>query len=101
MDLDVEHCAESVDDVWADSAESFGEGVGAEDHDGAGFGLAKGIADTAGVGADEIYLELRDLFCRDADGSEFAEAGVDAVGGGSGGDEFFDDGTGGVHALDG
>ena len=101
MDFGVEHFAESVDDLGADAAESFGESVGAEKHHGAGFGFAEGIANAAGVRADEIYLELRDLFSGDADGSEFAEAGVDAVGGGAGGDEFFDDGAGGVHAFDG
>ena len=85
----------------ADAAESFGQRVGAEKHHGAGFGFAEGFADAAGMRADEIYLELRDLFGGDADGGEFAEAGVDAVGGGAGGDESFDDGAGGVHAFDG
>ena len=83
MDFGVEHFAEGVHDVRADAAEAFGEGVGAEEHHGAGFGFVEGFADAAAVGADEIDLELLDLFGGNAYGSEFAEAGVDAVSGGA------------------
>ena len=87
MNFGVEHRAKRFDGCGADAAESFGERVGAEKHHRAGFGFAERIADAAGVRAHEIDLELADLFGGDADGGEFAEAGVDAVGGGAGGDE--------------
>ena len=45
--------------------------------------------------AHQIDLQLTDLFGGDADGGEFAEAGVDAVGGFAGGDQAIDDRAGG------
>ncbi len=50
--------------------------------------------------ADEVELELMDLFGGNADGGEFAEAGVDAVGGLACGEEIVNDSAGGFHAGD-
>ena len=101
MNFGVEHGAEGFDGFGADAAEAFGERVGAEKHHRAGFGFAERRADAAGVRANEIDLELADLFGGDADGGEFAEAGVDAVGGFAAPDDALDDGARGFHALDG
>ncbi len=100
MNFSVEHFAKSVDYVRANTAEAFGERIGAEKHHGAGFAFAERFANTAGVRSDEIYLQLCDLFRGDAHGSEFAEAGIDAVGGCAGGYEFVHHGARSVHALD-
>ena len=67
----------------------------------AGFSFAERSAYAASVRANQIYLQLANLFGGDANGGEFAEAGVDAVGGFSGGDEMVDDGARGLHARDG
>ncbi len=101
MNFGVQHRAEDFDGFGSDAAEAFGERVGAEEHHRARFGFAERSADSAGVRADEIHLELSDLFGGDADGSELAEAGVDAVGGFAAGDDALDDGARGFHALDG
>ena len=101
MNFGVQHRAKDFDGFGADAAESFGERVGAEKHHRAGFGFAERRADSASVGAHEIDLELADLFGGDADGSELAEAGVDAVRGFAAGGDAIDDGAGGFHALDG
>ena len=101
MNFGVEHFAERVDNLRADAAEAFGERVGAEQHHGASFGSLSGVADSTSVRANEIDLELADLFGGDADGSEFAEAGVDAVGGGAAATSLFDNGAGSFHAFDG
>src|SRR5207249_4096380 len=77
MDAGVEHFAERVDDFRANAAEAFGEGVGSKKHHRAGFGFAEGRADTAGVRADQIDLQLADLLGGNTNGSEFAEAGID------------------------
>ena len=97
----VEHFAKSVDYVRANAAEAFGESVGAEEHHGAGFAFVERFANAAGMGAHEIYLQLCNLLRGDAHGSEFAEAGVDAVGGRAGGYEFVHHRARGFHALDG
>ena len=89
------------DGFGSDAAESFGERVGAEQHHRARFGFAERLADAASVRANEIDLQLANLLGGDADGSEFAEAGVDAVGGLAAGDDAIDDGARGFHALDG
>ena len=101
MDTGVEHRAKRFNDDGAHAAEAFGEGVGAEEHHGASFRDGERSADSTGVGADKIDLQLADLFGRDAHGGEFAEAGVDAVGGFVGGDQAVNDGAGGPHAGDG
>ena len=101
MNFGVEHRAERFDGFGADAAESFGERVGAEKHHRAGFGFAERSADATGVRANEIDLELANLLGGDADGSEFAESGVDAVGGFAAGDYAIDDGARGFHAFDG
>ena len=101
VNFGVEHFAKSVDYVRANAAEAFGESVGAEQHHGAGFAFAERFANAAGMGAHEIYLQLCNLFRGDAHGSEFAEAGVDAVGGRAGGYEFVHHRARGFHALDG
>ncbi len=100
MNFRVEHLAQGVNDARADAAEAFCQSVGAKKHHGAGFRFAEGLADSAGVRAHQIDLQLRDLFGGNSDGRELAEAGVDAVGGFAGGYQPIDDGAGSVHALD-
>src|SRR5580698_5575920 len=101
MNFGVEHRAKNFDGFGADATEPFGERIRAKKHHGARFGFAERSADSTGVRADEIDLQLANLLGGDADGSEFAEAGVDAVGGFAAGDDTLDDGARGFHALDG
>src|SRR5215470_2694563 len=101
MNGGVEHGAESFDSAGADAAETFGERVGAKEHDRASFGDGEWLANSASVGADEIDLQLADLFRRDADAGEFAKPSVDAVSGLSRGDQFVHDGARGLHSLGG
>ena len=49
--------------------------------------------------AHQIYLELTNLFCGDADAGKFAKAGVDAVGGLTRSYQAIDDAAGCVHAF--
>src|SRR5262245_28383456 len=56
MNGSVQHGAESLDSAGTNSAKAFGESIGAQQHHGARFGSAEGVADAAGVRADEINL---------------------------------------------
>jgi hypothetical protein len=100
MDAVIEKGEEGFEELGADAAASFGEDVGAEEEHGADFVLGEGIAESAGVAADEIALEDLDLPGLDADVGELAESGVDAVGGFAAGEEGIDDRAGGTDARD-
>src|SRR5579863_9071796 len=96
----VEHRAQDFDSFGADAAESFGERVGAEKNHRARFGFAQRRADAAGVRTNEIDLQLANLFGGNANGGEFAEAGVDTIGGFAAGDDAVDDRARSFHAFD-
>jgi len=91
VDSAIQHFAKSFYDEWANSRETFGKSVGAEKHHDARFGFGKRSADSAAVAANEIELELTDLFLRDANFGEFAESSVDAVCGFVGEDDAVND----------
>jgi hypothetical protein len=92
----VEEGNEGLNQLRADAAEAFGENIGAEEEHGADGILGEGVADAAGVAADEITLEGLDLGGVNAKVGKLAEAGVDAVGGVSAGEEIVDESAGGL-----
>ena len=79
MDLGIEQANKQLGELDAATAETLGEHVGAEQQHGARFGLAERLAHAAGMAADEVGLELGEMVAGDADVSQLAEAGVDAV----------------------
>ena len=79
MNSGVEHRAKCFYRAWPHAAESFCKGICTKKHDGASFGFAERVANATGMGANQIYLELANLFRGDADAGKFAETCVDAV----------------------
>lgn len=86
----VQHRTQCFHDDGAGAAKAFGQCVGTEKNHGASFRLAEGRAYSTGVRANQVDLELADLFGGNADRSQFAKAGVDAVGSFAGRDELLD-----------
>jgi hypothetical protein len=76
----VEHLTKGVDDQGSDAAKSLGERVGTEQHHGARFEFAEGLADTDRVGAHEIHLKFTDVIAGDANVRELADAGSNGIG---------------------
>ncbi len=101
MQACVEHPAKSLDNRWPDAAEALCQCIAAQQQHAARFRFTERRADTAGVRADKIYLQLADLLAGDANAGEFSEASVDAVSGLARRDEFVHHGARGVHAFDG
>jgi hypothetical protein len=95
-DAVVQHFAERIDDEGADAGAAFGEGVGAKEHHGAGFGDGERVADADGVGANEVDLQFADLIADDANVAELADSGGDGVGEFVVSDDVVDDGAGEV-----
>src|SRR5690242_3615919 len=100
MNASVEHGAQRFDHGGTDAAQTFGEGIGAQQDHSAGFGFAEQRADSSSMRADEIHLELADLLGRDADRGKLAESGSNPVGRFAGGDDAIDDGTRSLHTGD-
>ncbi len=99
MDLGIEQANEQLGELDARTAESLGEHVGAKHQHGARFGLAERLAHAAGMAADQIGLELGEMVAGDADVSQLAKAGVDAVDGLPRGNDALDEGAARGHAL--
>ena len=79
MDAAVEHLQQGFHGGQADAGEALGQGVGPQQHDGPGHVLLKGIAHAAGVGDDQVVLELVQLGLGDGHVDELAKAGVQAI----------------------
>ena len=101
MNSAIQHFAESFYDERANSGKSFGKSVGAKKHHHASFGFGKRSANSAAVAANQIELQLADLFLRDANFGKFAESGVDAIGGFVGEDDAVNYGARGQHFFAG
>src|SRR5882724_8063935 len=99
MNSGVEHCAKRFYRAWPDAAESFCQSICTKKHDGASFGFTERFANSAGMGANQIYLELANLFGGDADTGKFAETCVAAVSSLAGGYQSIDHSARGVHAF--
>ena len=99
MNPGVKHRAKRFYCAWPHTAEPFCESICAKKHDRASFGFAERFANSAGMGANQIYLELANLFRGDADAGKFAETCVDAVSSLSGGYQSIDHSARGVHAF--
>ena len=93
MNAVVEHGDQQLEQRGAHAAEALGEHVGAQQQHGADFRLGERIADSAGMAADQIGLELCELIGGDANVGQLAEAGVDAIDGFAGGEDFLNQGT--------
>lgn len=98
MDSVVQEEEECVDHFRADAAEAFGQDIGAEQKHGSDGSVGKGIAEAAGVAADEVALEILEFGGIDAHVRKLAEAGIDAIGGFAASEEGIDDGAGGLNA---
>src|SRR5262249_27596575 len=77
----VEHVAKRLYHCGTHTAEAFCECIRAEQDHAARFAAAERLSDAAGMRANEIHLKLANLLGGDADAGEFAEAGVNPVGG--------------------
>ena len=87
MHAAVEQADEQLNQLVADAAQSFGENVGAQQQHGADLRLFQRLAQPAGVAAHQVALQLLQVSGADAHIGQFAEAGVDAVGGFVAGDD--------------
>ncbi len=76
----IEHLAKRVDDDAAHAGESLGEGIGAQQHHCPSFRNGKRLADSDGVGSQQIYLQFANLVAGNAHIAEFADAGGDRIG---------------------
>ncbi len=79
--------------------EALGEGIGAQQHHGTGFGDRERFADADRVRADQVDLQFADLVAGDAHVAEFADAGGDGVGDLILGNQSVDYGARSIHAL--
>jgi hypothetical protein len=100
-DAFVEQAAEAAGDDRADAGDAHGEHVGADQHHGSDGFAGQGIADSAGVGADDVALELFEVLGGDARVGQQADSGVDRINRGFAGGEAFDHFARGAHAFGG
>src|SRR5262252_7106272 len=96
----VQHVAERLHNRGTNATEALGKRVCAKKYHPTRFCPAKRFADAACVRTNKVYLELADLLGGNAHTGEFAEAGIDPVGGFAGRDKLVYDCAGSVHALD-
>ncbi len=100
MHRGVQHLANRLDHPRPHAAQPLRERVRAQQHHRARLRFTQRHADAASVGTHEIHLQLPHLFRRDANRSEFPEAGIDPVCRCPGGHQAIDHRTRGVHPLD-
>ena len=79
----------------------LGQGIGAQQHHGAGLGDRERFADSDRVRAHQVDLQFADLFTSDADIAQFADSRGNGVGHLVVGDKFVDDSPRYVHLLTG
>ena len=84
----------------SDSAETEREHIRPEQHHRAHLRFGERLADSAGVAANKIQLELPQVVVRDVNIREFAEAGVDPVNNRVARDDLFDDSCGKQECAD-
>src|SRR5437762_2836391 len=90
-DTAIEHLTKHLDDFEPDTAEAERKHVGAQQHHGAHLGLRKRIANSAGMTANEVKLQLSQSVARDANVREFTKARADTINGRVARDDFFND----------
>ena len=90
MHATIKHLTKHLDDFGTDSAKPERKHVCAEQHHRAHLRFREWLADSAGVAANKIQLELAQRIARDANIREFAKTRADAVNGGITRDDFFD-----------
>src|SRR5215471_17373967 len=98
MHAAIEHLAEQVDDLATDSAEAEREHVRPQQHHCAHLRFAKWLANSAGMTADKVQLELPEFVLWDSNIGEFTEPGVNSVHHGTALNNLFDDFAGGSDA---
>jgi hypothetical protein len=89
-DAAIQQIAEAFRNERADAGKSLGEHVGADEHHAADFVASERRADSAGVRADHVALELLELLGRDANVGQQSDAGVDGVNRGVARGKLFD-----------
>ena len=87
----IEHLTKHLDDFEPDTAEAERKHVGAQQHHGPHLRLRKRIANSAGMTANEVKLQLSQSVARDANVREFAKARADTIYDGVASNDFFDD----------
>jgi uncharacterized RmlC-like cupin family protein len=97
----VEHFAEDVDYLGADSGVAFRKRVSAKQHHGPGLGYGKRFAHANRVGSNQVDLELANLVGGNAHVGELAHAGGNGIGNLVIGDQGVYDGAGLVHGRAG
>ena len=75
----VQQVAKAFCHYRAGTGKSLRQDIGAQQHQGAHFGLAEGFADPGGVAAHEIVLERGNLIMTDMNVGQLSETGGDAV----------------------
>ena len=92
MHAAVEQADEQLDQFVADAAQSFAKDIGPQQQHGADLRFVQRLAQSAGVAAHQVALQLLEVSGADAHIGQFAEAGVDAIGRFVAGDNALHDG---------
>jgi hypothetical protein len=100
-DAGVQQVEDALNEVGPGAGMAPAEAGGLDEHHRANDIVGQRFADAGGVGADEVVLDIAELFGVDADAGEGAEAGVDAVDRLFAGGVLINDGAGAVDAADG
>src|SRR5580698_3591842 len=96
-DAAIQEIAKTLRDDGANTGKSLGEHIGADEHHAADFIAGERGADTAGVRADHVALQLLQFAGRDTNVGQQSDAGVDGVHRIVAGGEPFDHGAGVQH----
>lgn len=99
MNTGVEKSHEKLQKFDTHAAEALSENIGAQQKHGARFRFAKRVADTTGVAAHKIDLQLSEFVWSDAHVGQLAKSGIDAVNGFSCSEDLLDESSTLAHAL--
>src|SRR5215472_4542271 len=75
----IEHLAQSVNYDRSHTGAALGQGIGAQKHHGAGDVFTKRLAYTECMRAHQVNLQLADVFRRNANVAEMADAGCNGI----------------------
>ncbi len=79
MDASIEHVNQSLGNYRPHPGIALGENIGSQADQSACFGFVERIADTTGMGANNVELELTKVIRRDSHIGQLADAGIDSV----------------------
>ena len=99
MNTLIDHIDENIQSFQTDTGVPFDQSIGADQHGSAGHFTGQGIAITAGMSADEVFLELAAVFLGNGNTAKGTEPGCHPVNNSFIIYDIIDKGTGSLDAV--